>query len=357
MNSFLILKSGGPGGAQNRMDTTPISIETHLEGFGRHYRILQGLQESSIAAYTADLREFVTWRTGNAQNGPISEVSRQEVEQYLEWCYYQGNQDSARATKLIALRNFFRYLVYSGVIAADPTSDIPRLAASREYMQTFNQDEILRMFAACDISAEKGLRDAVILIMGVFTGFRVSEMCKFNLEQVSDDGKDIDLIIPKTKRKAGRTVYLWKAPGMLVRVLRDLRLAAGAGTGDPLLVSCKKNGRSRGNRRLTAAAVNRMLQKLAKRSGIRKAEVHNHMLRATHACDLQRVHGYTPQAIMERLGIKNMATLEHYLVRRERIHRTYRSLDELWSGFKRLWLKEVSDADSGSGSDGGPAGE
>lgn len=320
------------------MDTVP-NLDDHLSGFERHFRILKGLQQSSVAAYSAYIREFFTWRVGNALDGPIESIGHQEVEEYLYWCYRQGNEAAARATKFIALKNFFRYLVYAGTIAADPTDGIPRIQVKKKYMQTFNQDEALRMFAVCDIETQKGLRDAVVLIMGVFAGFRVSEIWAFNIEQVSDDGKDIDMVIPKTKRGAGRTVYLWKAPGALVRQLRTVRIQQGAHTGDPLLVSCKKNGEPRGNRRLTAAAVNRMLQALAKKAGIRKAEVHNHMLRATHACDLQRVHGYTPQAIMERLGVKNLATLEHYLVRRERIHKIYRSLHEYWQEFPKIWMK------------------
>src|SRR3990172_2398882 len=327
-----------------------MDIDHHIASFQKHFRILKGLQESSVAAYSGYIREFFAWRAGNGETGDLPSINRRELERYLEWCYYQGNQAAARTTKLVALKNFFRYLVYAGMISTDPTAGVPRIQNQREFMQTFNQDEILRLFAVCDIATPKGLRDAVILIMGAFTGFRVSETYKFNVEQVSDDGKDIDMVIPKTKRGAGRTAYLWKAPGMFVRQLLVLRIQAGARTGDPLLVSCKKNGQPRGNRRLTAAAVNRAIQSLAKKAGLRKAEVHNHMLRATHACDLQRVQGYTPQAIMERLGIKNLATLEHYLVRRERIHRTYRSLDELWSGFKKVWTKKE---DMNAGSHGG----
>ncbi len=114
-------------------------------------------------------------------------------------------------------------------------------------------------------------------------------------------------------------------------------LAPANHTGDPLLVSHKKNGQPRGNRRLTSAAVNRIVKRLAVRAGILKAAVSIHAFRATHACDLQRIHGYIPQAIMERLGIKNLSTLEHYLVRRERIHRTYRSLHEYWIEFPKCW--------------------
>src|SRR3990172_13229854 len=137
------------------MDTAPnntTEIPDLMAGFARHFRILKGLQESSVAAYSAHVREFFAWRAGNGETGDLSTIKGPEIERYLEWCYYQGNQGAARAAKFVALRNFFRYLVYAGASSSDPTADIPRVAYQREFMQTFNQDEILRMFAACDIA-------------------------------------------------------------------------------------------------------------------------------------------------------------------------------------------------------------
>src|SRR3990172_4261991 len=120
-----------------------MDIDHHIASFEKHFRILKGLQESSVAAYSAHIREFFTWRAGNAADDPLGMIDHRDIENYLEWCYYQGNQSAARATKLIALQNFFRYLVYAGAIPADPTAEVPRLRYQPEFMQTFNQDEIL----------------------------------------------------------------------------------------------------------------------------------------------------------------------------------------------------------------------
>ena len=321
------------------------SGDTHLDDFAKHLRILKGLQDSSVAKYRALVGEFFAWRAGNDDTGPIGAIGRQDIEQYLYWCYRRGNADAARLTKLTALQAYFRYLVYSGIITVDPTAEIPRPQASRGFMQTFTRDEVLRMFAVCDPTMEKGLRDIVILILGAFAGFRVSEICKFDIDHVVDDGKDIDLQVVRTKKKASRTVYLWKAPGMYVRQLLLTRIAAGGREGGPLLVSCKKDGRPRGHRRLTPKAVDLTVKKIALRAAIRKPAIRTHMLRATHANDLQRVAGYTLPSIMERLGWKNLSTADRYLVRRERIHKIYPSLHDYWREFTKLWV-ETEDIDA-----------
>lgn len=315
----------------------------HIDKFEKHLRILKGLAPSSVQAYRRHIEEFLSWRAGNALEGP---ATRQNIEGYLEWCFYRGNSSRTRITKTVALQNYFRFLVYTGMQDEDPTATLPRLRAGKPFMQTFNQDEILRMFAVCDVTSGKGLRDAVFLILGAFTGFRVSEITGFNIEQISDDGKDIDLVIPKTKRGAGRSVYLWKAPGMFVRQLLASRIAAGAGIGDPLLVSFYKGSRPRG-KRLSTKALDNLIKQLARRAKLRKPAVKCHMLRASHANDLQHVRGYTLPAIMERMGWKNLETAARYLVRRDRIHKEHASLHAYWKDFAGVWTKGDCTTDSG----------
>lgn len=320
-----------------------IKTETadHLCEFEKHLRILKGLVPSSVKAYMRHVKEYLAWRSGNALAGP---PTRQDVEGYLAWCFYRNNSNSTRTTKTIALQNYFRFLKYIGVLDEDPTATLPRLRSTRPFVQTFSRDEILRMFAVCDITIEKGLRDTVFLILGAFAGFRVSEISSFRLDQISDDGKDIDLVLPKTKRGAGRSVYLWKAPGYFVRQLLAARIAAGARSGDPLLVGYYKGGRPRGNSQLSTKALDNLIKQLARRAKLRKPVIKCHLLRATHACDLQAVKGYVLPAIMQRLGWKQLDTAGRYLVRRERIHKEYASLHLYWKDFAGVWTKGDSAA-------------
>jgi site-specific recombinase XerD len=313
--------------------------------FEVHLRQLKGLQASSTGRYVAHVSEFFTWRAGNDQTTPIVSLTpldlRREVDEYLKWCYRKGNANTTRLAKLMAIQNYIRYLVYDQQIAKDPTTEIPRPPTDEAQMTTFNRPEVLSMFRAIDISTEKGIRDVVFLVLGVFAGFRVSEITKFNLEDVIDDGDDIDLLIRGTRKKRGRTIWIWKAAGHFIRTLLLARLSQGANTGDPLLVSYKKNGAPRGNRRLSRDACNDILRTLADRAGLRKYPIKPHMLRATHANDLQRIRGYAMPQIMERLGWKHLSTVERYLVRRERIHKVYNNLHEYWIEFTKLWTKGV----------------
>jgi len=320
-----------------------IDLEELLDNFEKHLRVLRGLQASSTGRYRAHVGEFFKWRAGNAQDGPLSSITLRDIESYMTWCFYRGNGNQARRTKLVALQSFFRYAVYAGILAADPTKDIPRPRADKTMMHTFTREEVLRLFAQIDITREKGLRDAVVLIFAAFAGFRISEIIHFNLDHITDDGKDLDLHVIKTKKGENRTVYLWKSPSRFVRRLLSARLADRDARGsDPLFVSYHRNGLPRGNRRITAPVLDRLLKELAQRAGIRKPAIKMHMLRATSANTLQSVRGYTLPAIMERMGWKDLSTAGRYLVHRERIHHEYKSLHEYWFDFTKIWTKGIN---------------
>jgi integrase len=241
------------------------------------------------------------------------------------------------------LRKFNRYLRYEKVPIDDFTQDIPRPKIPKPLMQAFLKEETLRMFAQCEITAEKGIRDICILICAAFAGLRISEIYSLTITDVLDDGKDIDLNILDTKHDRNRVVYLWKAPAMFIRQYLLIRIGQGAKGRAPLFISYKRGGKAKGNR-LTAVAIDNLIKELAEKAGVQRHTIKNHMFRAMHANDLQSVKGYTMPAIMERLGWADLQTAGQYLVRRERIHRMYNSLHEFWIDFPKIWTKGGNDA-------------
>lgn len=330
-------------------------LERHLIGFEKHLKILQALSDKSIKSYRDKVEEFFRWKNKNSPPSPSQEgtcdncapppagdiIMRQDVEKYLEWCFYRGNGDSTRFTKLIALQKFFRYLVYDGIIKEDITAMIPRPRIFKKFVQKFTKNEVLEFFRAIDILTEQGLRDATVFILAAFCGLRVNEIIKLTLNDIVDEEGFITVNIPETKHKSSRSVYLWKVPSVLIRKWFTIRMTQGAKADDPLLIQYYKSGRPRdGFEGLSAVSIHKIAKKYAQKAGIRKLRIHVHMFRATHASDLRYIKGYDIAAIAERLGHKNIFSTDRYLPSRERIHREYRSLAEYWYEFITIWSKK-----------------
>ncbi len=319
-------------------------LEGYLEGFGNHLKILQALSDKSVTAYCEKVEEFFRWKKNSILTPPVTGgdmITRQDIEGYLEWCFYRGNVNQTRFTKLIALQKFFRYLVYEGVIEKDITAMIPRPRIFKKFVQKFTKNDVLGFFKAIDILTEQGLRDAVVFILAAFCGLRVNEIIKLTLNDIIDEDGFITVNIQETKHKSSRSVYLWKVPSVLFRKWFSVRMSHGAGAEDPLLVQYYKSGRPRdGYHGLSAVSIHMIIQKYARKAGIRKPRVHVHMFRATHASDLRYIKGYDIAAIAERLGHKNISSTDRYLPSRDRIHREYRSLAEYWYEFATIWSKK-----------------
>jgi|GEM_PF-1030062 integrase/recombinase XerD len=331
-------------------------IEQLLPGFERHLRILQGLTAASVKSYSAKATEFAAWLHDAQKKDDVALTTRQDVEAYLENCFYLGNSNDTRLTKLVALTRFFRYLCYERRIPEDPTAQVPKPRRKRMFVQKFTKAEVLRIFAAIDITREKGLRDAVIIMLGAFCGLRDSEIVRLALHDIIDEeGRSLDVHITG-KFATERQVYLWKVPSDILRAWLSVRLSHNARSPDPLVVSYRRGSRVKG-RRLSISMLDGVIKSYAAAAGVRKPKVTMHMLRATHASDLRHIQGYDTPAIAERLGHRSIATTDRYFPTRGRIHRTYPSLAAYWREFATIWSpKHDSDRSSPNPSPGGDPG-
>ena len=310
-------------------------ITDHLTDFERDLKVLGGLQGSSTAIYVAKVRRFSQWLAEENRPCDPGAITRKDIEDYLEHCFYQGNSNETRLTKLVAIRKFVRYLLYRGLITEDPSALIPKPKIKRRFIQRFTQAEIMRIFSAIDLHTEKAFRDFVIIMVAAFAGPRLDEILSLTLEDVVDAGKSLDLhFIGKFEKE--RQVYLWKVPSDILRIWLAIRISHRARPSDPLFVSYCRGSVPKG-RRLTHSAVDLMLKARARAASVRKPKVSMHMLRATHASDLRHIHGYDTSAIAERLGHESIATTDRYMPSRERIHRIYPSLAAYWEDFATLW--------------------
>jgi len=317
-------------------------MTSHLEGFARFLRILEGLSRGSVDLYRKKVKEFITW--SEQQLPPLSLIDlslpkkgRRHIESYLEWCYYKGNSNRTRRTKFIALSKFFRYLVYEDILSDDITAGIPKPRVWHNVMQKYSKQEILAFFRACNITTDKGLRDVCIFILLAFCGLRAGEICGLTLSCINDDDGNIDILIPETigKKHRGRKVYLWKSPGTLIQRYLMIRIGHGAQPKDPFIIGYR-HGKP-GHAPLAGSNLDAIIKWYAKKAQIRKTKITAHMFRATHASNLRYVRGYDAAAIAQRLGHSNIATTDSYLPERGRIDRQYSSLHEYWIDFLKLW--------------------
>ncbi len=253
-------------------------LEALLEQWQEFMLIQRGLRARGVARYASTVRGFFAWR----QSLDVTTITRAEVERWQKALYLElGNlSNRSRASKLSALRNFCRWLLYTNTIKADPTEGIPSPKALRLLPSKFSKDELRRLFAAPDLETRQGVRDLAILKTLYASGLRVSELVALDVGHLIDTGGYIRIQVIDGKGGKGRTLTLRSNPSTTLR--RWLTIRSGIES-ESAAVFVRLRG-SVG--RLSEVSIQNILKKHAATAGIDPTTAHCHKLRATFASDL-----------------------------------------------------------------------
>lgn len=259
-------------------------MDTHIKHWTEFERIQKGRQPAGVERYRRTVLMFIDWlRETGISATPVS-INRQHIDAFMKWLFISaGNtKNSSRANKLSALRSYFKYLVYAGVILNDPTRGVPTPKFRRAMPMIFSTEDLRQIFSMPDVSRPMGLRDKALLFTIYAAALRVSEVCNLAFENVIDSGSGYLRLSITGKGNKNRVLTLRLRPAALLRQWMTYRIAQGAQPTDPVFPRLK-GGAYEG---LSEVSVNAVLKKYAGKVNIRKSKVFIHKLRATCCTNL-----------------------------------------------------------------------
>src|SRR5262244_1034636 len=140
----------------------------------------------TLRAYRTDVQQFIAFlRENNVAISSVADVRKVDVLEYLAALARKGLTGVARARKVSALREYFRFLEGVGVIERSPTTGIETPKREKNTRQVLRSDEYTKMLSL----AGGNPRDYAILQVFLQTGIRVSELANLKIE-------DVDFIKP-----------------------------------------------------------------------------------------------------------------------------------------------------------------
>src|SRR4051812_11289910 len=168
-------------GADMHNITLEKGLATFLDG-------LHGKNRSSatMRAYASDIAQFISFlHATNVSVRTPADVEKVDVVEYLSSLAKRALTGIARARKMSALREYFRFLEGIGVITKSPTTGIETPKREKNGRQVLRSDEYTKMLSLAGANP----RDYAVLQVFLQTGIRVSELAHFRIE-------DIDFIKP-----------------------------------------------------------------------------------------------------------------------------------------------------------------
>jgi integrase/recombinase XerD len=171
-------------------------MEEQVQEFLDHLVAEKGSSDNTVAAYRNDLQQFHAFVTQPDQLGAQAEWSDVTRDQLINYILFLKERQYASATvarKVAALKSFFHFLLRTGVVSEDPSEDLDSPKVKKQLPQTLSLDDVDRLLALPAESGRtpKALRDTALLEMLYATGMRVSEIAQLTVDDVDLEGGNV----------------------------------------------------------------------------------------------------------------------------------------------------------------------
>ena len=275
--------------------------------------------ERTVEHYLADVRFLLGWLSDRGV--ALIEVRSADLEAYQTHLAALRKKDGrpyavgSQQARLIAMKNFFRFLYRRGHLIHDPAATIELGRMEQRLPRiVLTEAEARRVVSAPRGDSPLVLRDRAILETLYATGVRVSELAELTLYDVDTEERLLRVVkgkgrkdrnVPLTKA-ASRAIeaYLARGREAIVSEARARGVTSRRGEGARLLFPGELGGK------LKRAVIGKIVARWAKKAGIKK-HVTCHTFRHSVATQLLR-GGADIRHIQALLGHASLKATERY---------------------------------------------
>ena len=261
-----------------------------------------GKAEITIKNYIVEVGKFLSFL--QEYNHSLEFLNTQILDNFLSNAQSKRGLSRNPYSKLVVIiRGFLKFLYKSRIIQVDLAADLvtpKKVRAEREYLSEsdiYMVEEYLK--SKSENYKGENLRDNIIFYLGVYCGFRKSEIISLKWEDIDFNEQRIKIL--NSKGGKDRVVYFnGKLKGVLLEYRKTVKNYDGAVV--------------RGNfgRRITSTALFNIVSKIFMESGIYRKGLTIHSLRHSYAESLRK-KGIDMNTIKALLGHSSLETTEAYL--------------------------------------------
>lgn len=287
------------------------SPEDSLRLFLEYLAVEKGLARNTVTSYARDIRKFVDF----VKAGKIAwnRISEEALVGFIHRESKAGLSARSLARLISALRSFFKFLVLSGFLKRDPSSQLTTPSTWLALPKFLTVAEVEELLRTPDEKKAHGVRDRAMLEVLYGSGLRVSELASLKLAEVNlEDG----FLVCRGKGGKERIVPLGRsACGAVKRYLAEVRPLVDPGDREELFLS-------RRGRAFTRQGLWKLLRQHAGKTGL-AAKISPHILRHSFATHLLE-RGADLRSVQLMLGHSQITTTQIYThVSRERLRQVY----------------------------------
>lgn len=292
----------------------------NIRNFLSYKGTIQGRSSNTVSEYYSDLRNFFRFvlktkyadkykdteieqiRFSDCTEDDVTSVSYTDIYNYLHYVKEErGNGEAARARKLCAIKNLYKFLKNNYEISDNPADKLEAPRKKKKLPKYLTLEEAQTLLSS--ITPPNYERDYAILTIFLNCGLRVSEMEGISIKDIDPDMTRLKVTGKGSKE---RIIYLNDACRAALKAYLAVR---------PNDVKHKDSGAlfvSRNRNRLNVKTIQWMVYKRLKEAGLEGREMSVHKLRHT-AATLMYQHGHTDVRVLKDiLGHEDLSTTQIY---------------------------------------------
>lgn len=288
-----------------------------LRDFLVYHETIQGHSRRTVDEYYLDLRNFFRFLKQSkglaAKDVPLNGISIDDVDlalvkdisltdiySYMSYLSRErGLNNTSRARKVATIRSFYKYLTNKAkLLDVNPVQDLDPPRQKKTLPKYLNLEESLDLLDSVD--GKNSSRDYCILTLFLNCGLRISELVSLNKTDVRDDQLRV-----LGKGNKERMLYLNDACQKALSDWLTERDALTLADQNALFVTLQNR------RRISKAAVHKLVKKHLTAAGLDSTQYSSHKLRHT-AATLMLQNGVDVRTLQEVLGHDHLNTTQIY---------------------------------------------
>lgn len=281
-------------------------------------KVIENRSDLTVNEYCLDLCNFFKYTYARKNKAEIESVDVDDIntefiysirsEDIYDYMIHiateRGNQASARARKLVAIRSFFAHLKKEKLIKENPAADIasPSVKQALPKYLTLEESQALLEAISIDKNNKNKERDYAMIVLFLNCGMRLSELVGINLTDISYHESKLTVTGKGNKQ---RTIYL---NDMCIDALNTYMAIRKT-------VKCKDENAlfvSRNNNRISNKTVQWTVQKYLKYAGLSGKGLSTHKLRHTAATLMYGTGEVDIRVLKDILGHEQLNTTQIY---------------------------------------------
>ena len=295
-----------------RTDAPPL-----LRDFLVYHETIQGHSRQTVDEYFLDLRNFFRYLKQEKNLAPrdiplddisiddvdlslVRDVTLTDIYSYMNYLSRdRGLNAASRARKVATIRSFYKYLTNKAkLLEQNPVQDLDSPRMKKSLPKYLNLDESVSLLESVD--GKNASRDYCILTLFLNCGLRISELVGLNKTDVRGDHLRV-----LGKGNKERVLFLNEACQKALQDWMTDRDALTLVDQDALFVTLQNR------RRISKAAVHKLVKKHLAAAGLDSTQYSSHKLRHT-AATLMLQNGVDVRTLQEVLGHDHLNTTQIY---------------------------------------------